>query len=248
MASHDFVYSCDDDSYPKDSANLRAAMQYMLDNPRVCTLTTNVIDISTGISHCQGYAEFAWSGSAEQGYIGHFLLGGGTIMRRKCLTQVEGYPENFFWGREEADLSLQLLAQGCTLAYHPGFVTIHDRSGSGIKGSRWVYYYTRNPIWTAWRFFSPGTALRLSASWTLRCLFTHMPRGLAWTAGVFDALRGIPRLRNYREQLVRNAPAAGIELFCRHAYGDTISLRSVARRLFGANRLSPHKVWNRPAK
>ena len=124
-------------------------MEYMADNPGVCSLTTNILDTSTGMSHCQGYEKYAWSGNAEHGYVGHFLLGGGAIMRRKCLAQVEGYPEAFFWGREEADLSLQLLAKGCTLVYHPSFVTIHDRSTNGIKGGSWVYYYTRNPIWTA---------------------------------------------------------------------------------------------------
>lgn len=63
----------------------------------------------------------------------------GLALRSEVATQVGGFPERFFYGMDEPDLSLRIIDAGYKLLYDPSVVVTHHRSDLGrpVRGMRY---------------------------------------------------------------------------------------------------------------
>jgi GT2 family glycosyltransferase len=63
----------------------------------------------------------------------YYFAGGAHAIRRKVLDEIGRYPENFFYGMEEYDMSYRILNAGYSIVYSDKIVMLHKESPSGRK-------------------------------------------------------------------------------------------------------------------
>ncbi len=63
----------------------------------------------------------------------YFYAGGAHAVKREVMEQVGSYPEDFFYGMEEYDLSYRILNAGYSIVYSDKIVMLHKESPLGRK-------------------------------------------------------------------------------------------------------------------
>jgi GT2 family glycosyltransferase len=61
----------------------------------------------------------------------YYFAGGAHIVRKKLMDEVGNYPDHFFYGMEEYDLSYRILNAGYTIEYNAGVTMLHKESPAG---------------------------------------------------------------------------------------------------------------------
>jgi GT2 family glycosyltransferase len=79
--------------------------------------------------------------------------GAGVGIRKKCISEVGGYPEEFFLYWNEQDLSIRILNAGYQIQWFPDIISLHKYSPSNRESWRAPFYYTRNLYWLTWKYF-----------------------------------------------------------------------------------------------
>jgi GT2 family glycosyltransferase len=89
----------------------------------------------------------------KQSFYTYYYAGGAHAVKKKVLEQIGYYPEDFFYGMEEYDLSYRLLDRGYAIQYNASIVMLHKESPLGRKPNTeklkmmWV-----NKSKVAWRY------------------------------------------------------------------------------------------------
>lgn len=136
-----------------------------------------------------------------------FILEGACALRRSAVLEAGGYPAKFFIGHEGLDLAYRLINRGKRIVYHPAIQVKHHVAPEERPGWRVYYYYTRNGLWIAYRFFSGPAAVWDALENTSKMAFFalragHLP---ALVSGLIAGVREIPATA--REPLSRTALA-----------------------------------------
>ncbi len=193
-----FLLSLDDDSRPRDRADVEAMLALMDSDERIASVCAECIHPDTGHVETAGIERFANGGSAEQGYDVVNIAAGGSLLRMEAIRQTEGYGKEFFWGREENDLAFQLIRKGWRVVYLPTAVVWHAMSPMGRSMYRRLGYVTRNSLWLLWKYFPLIVALPMAILFGLRRLlpcFRDIRRFAPVVMGFAEGLAGLPRLR-----------------------------------------------------
>ncbi|RYY67589.1 MAG: glycosyltransferase [Chitinophagaceae bacterium] len=101
----------------------------------------------------------------------YFYAGGAHAIRRSVLEEVGHYPEDFFYGMEEYDLSYRILDKGFSIAYSDRVVMLHKESPLGRKPKAdkvrmmWV-----NKSKVAWRYLPKLYFYTTAFMWSLQYL------------------------------------------------------------------------------
>lgn len=97
-----------------------------------------------------------------------YFTGCAHLIRRESLDVVGLYPEDFFYGMEEYDLSYRLIDAGYAIGYTPCVTLEHKESPTGRLGDhaklrrQWV-----NKTVVAWRYLPRRYALTTTFMWSL---------------------------------------------------------------------------------
>ena len=89
----------------------------------------------------------------KQSFYTYYYAGGAHAIRREALNEAGNYPEDFFYGMEEYDLSYRILNKGYSIIYSDKIVMLHKESPLGRKPTHeklkmmWV-----NKGTVAWRY------------------------------------------------------------------------------------------------
>ncbi len=209
-----YVFQYDDDSQPQDNFTITRIVEFLERNNEINVLCTKVVDFCDNFIETKDWELFAWSGDAEKGFLGHFIHGSGTVFRRNALKKISGYPDNFFWGFEEADLTLQFLRAGCNIVYKPDLITLHRRKSRQFASSQITFYFVRNGILVFWKYFPFPYDLLLIIGW----LFSQLLRNPNHLRDLGHGLSaGIKMLRGTRKETLRfRSIKRGIILWCIH--------------------------------
>ena len=101
----------------------------------------------------------------------YYYAGGAHAIKREVLEKVGTYPEDFFYGMEEYDLSYRIINQGYSIIYDSGIVMLHKESPLGRKPKNeklqmmWV-----NKAKVAWRYLPKRNFYTTAAMWSLQYL------------------------------------------------------------------------------
>lgn len=101
----------------------------------------------------------------------YFYAGGAHAVKRSVLEEVGRYPEGFFYGMEEYDLSYRILDAGYSIVYSDSIVMLHKESPLGRKPKAdklrmmWV-----NKTKVAWRYLPAIYFYSTAAMWSLQYL------------------------------------------------------------------------------
>lgn len=101
----------------------------------------------------------------------YYYAGGAHAIKKKVLDKVGNYPEDFFYGMEEYDLSYRILDKGYSIVYSSNIVMLHKESPLGRKTKNeklrmmWV-----NKSKVAFRYLPKKYFLSTAFMWSLQYL------------------------------------------------------------------------------
>jgi Predicted glycosyltransferases len=99
------------------------------------------------------------------------FIGVGHALRRSALDKVGMYPESFFYGMEEFELSFRLIKAGYRISYDPTFTVTHMKAEGGrLVRKDVVERMYANKLFIAWRHLPAGEALLCACAWAAKTL------------------------------------------------------------------------------
>lgn len=107
----------------------------------------------------------------SHGFETYYFAGGAHAVTREAIERVGLYPEDFFYGMEEYDLSYRLLEAGYSIAYRDSIVMLHKESPEGRQPTAdklrmmWV-----NKSKVAWRYLPRIYFFSTALMWSLQFL------------------------------------------------------------------------------
>jgi GT2 family glycosyltransferase len=124
-------------------------------------------------------------------FLTSYFTGCAHLIKRESLAVVGMYPEDFFYGMEEYDLSYRLIEAGYSIGYDPSITVEHKESPSGRLGhhtklrQQWV-----NKSVVAWRYLPRRYALTTAFMWSLE----YIRRVRGHPADYFRAWRDVLKI------------------------------------------------------
>lgn len=101
----------------------------------------------------------------------YYFAGGAHAIRRELFLEVGGYPEDFFYGMEEYDLSFRVIKSGYSIQFLRSVVMLHKESPEGRKPRRAVLAMMwRNKSMVAWKYLPTVYFFSTMALWSLHYL------------------------------------------------------------------------------
>lgn len=152
-AQGQYIVILDDDSFPGPHAISRMVQEF-LSNP---TLGIVAFDVR----NYYDYEKCTQSQESQNNKIGETnasqyqlaFNGAGAGIRKKCLEEVGGYPEEFFLYWNEQDLAIRILNAGYQIQWFTDIVSYHKYSPANRQSQRAPFFYTRNLYWLIWKYF-----------------------------------------------------------------------------------------------
>lgn len=98
----------------------------------------------------------------------YYFAGGAHIVRKALMDEVGYYPENFFYGMEEYDLSYRILNAGYLIEYNAGITMLHKESPEGRQATKdklkgmWL-----NKSIVAYTYLPKGYFMTTAMMWSL---------------------------------------------------------------------------------
>jgi GT2 family glycosyltransferase len=132
----------------------------------------------------------------------YFFAGGAHAIKREVLDKVGTYPDNFFYGMEEYDLSYRVLDAGYSIAYTDSVIMLHKESPLGRKPKKekllmmWL-----NKSKVAYRYLPRKYFLSTAFLWSLEYLKQtgwHLP-------GFFKGWAQVPKISRTEKRTPVNA-------------------------------------------
>ena len=121
----------------------------------------------------------------------YYYAGGAHAIKKEVLDKVGHYPEDFFYGMEEYDLSYRILDMGYSIYYDSRIVMLHKESPLGRKPKNeklqemWV-----NKCKVAWRYLPKKYYYSTAFMWSLQYL--KVTRDIGGYFKGWKAVAGIP--------------------------------------------------------
>jgi GT2 family glycosyltransferase len=101
----------------------------------------------------------------------YYYAGGAHAIRKDVLEQVGQYPQDFFYGMEEYDLSYRILDKGYSIAYTDKVVMLHKESPLGRKPKKEKHMMNwLNKSKVAWRYLPKKYFVSTAIRWSLHYL------------------------------------------------------------------------------
>lgn len=159
--------------------------QYIENNTAVITLNIHYWDTKerqkSALPH-KHYEEY----KNKEWFFTYYFTGAAHLMRSELFQKTGYYPENFFYGMEEYDLSYRIIDAGYTLAYDNSVLIWHKESPWGRQPNhkkvqmQWV-----NKSIVAWRYLPFIYFISTAFMWNLQFLklvpthlFTYVSSGI----------------------------------------------------------------------
>ncbi len=200
-AAGDYVVMYDDDSGPSTPTTIRGIADFFDRRSEASVVCTAIYRTRSGYFETWNWESFAVGGDAENGFEGLFLHGSGTAYRREHLLKTSAFDNDLFWGDEEFDAALNLIAHGFRIFYFPRVVTNHRASFTNRNKARFYRVVPRNHLVTFFKYFDTTQALGFffkEIFYMSLLARTYFPYVLL---GVFDALQRLARTKGERVRI-----------------------------------------------
>jgi GT2 family glycosyltransferase len=105
-------------------------------------------------------------------FITYYFTGAAHLMRRELFTHTGYYPEDFFYGMEEYDLSYRVLNAGYAIGYDSSVIVWHKESPTGRvpgKEKQMMMWYNKSKV--AWRYLPFRYFYSTALMWSLQYLY-----------------------------------------------------------------------------
>lgn len=97
------------------------------------------------------------------------FIGAGHALRKSALDVVGPYPESFFYGMEEFEMSFRLMKAGFRIEYDPEFTVAHMKAEGGrLVRKDVIERMYANKLFIAWRHLPAREAFLCAAAWAVK--------------------------------------------------------------------------------
>ena len=104
--------------------------QYVQNNTAIITL--GIFYYSTGVRQQNAFPHKQYEAYKDKDwFLTYYFAGGAHLVKRELFDKIGYYPEDFFYGVEEYDLSFRTLDAGYTIAYDGAVNVLHKESPKG---------------------------------------------------------------------------------------------------------------------
>jgi GT2 family glycosyltransferase len=133
-----YIIMLDDDAVLENANALTAVLDAFDKTPPfgrpIGIVSFKVVYYDTGEMQQNGLPHKKYKKYYQQSFFPtYYYAGGAHAIKREILDQLGNYPEDFFYGMEEYDLSYRLLQAGYSIVYSDTIVMLHKESPLGRK-------------------------------------------------------------------------------------------------------------------
>jgi GT2 family glycosyltransferase len=186
----DVVLFLDDDAWYPDAAALgdHVAARFAAD-PTLAVLSFRVTDPDGGFGG-RWHVPRLRASDPERSSVVTTFAGGVCAIRRSAYLEAGGFPEAFFFGHEETDMSWRLLDMGYLIEYDAAGTVCHP-AVHNARHPTWYRLEARNRVWLARRNLPWPLAVIYLADWMALTVIRERSRAAlrAWFAGFSDGWR-----------------------------------------------------------
>lgn len=131
LANGDILVSIDDDAILRSESATRKVVDEMVERPEVGALSFRSVEYGTDRPISIEIPRGPDGKIPSETYLTTYFVAVGAAFRAEAFDAVDGFPGEFFYYKEELDLSFQLLKAGYEILYYPKVVVEHKQSGAG---------------------------------------------------------------------------------------------------------------------
>lgn len=132
--------------------------------------------------------------------------GAGVGIRKKCIDEVGGYPDEFFLYWNEQDLAIRILNAGYRIQSFNYIISLHKYSPANRQSWRAPFFYTRNLFWLIWKHFYLSRMIKDTLIVTYFTLYySFEQKTLVYIKAAFAALFGIGKIHRkpVKKEIIR---------------------------------------------
>ncbi len=133
--------------------------------------------------------------------------GAGAGIRKKCLEEVGGYPEEFFLYWNEQDLAIRILNAGYQIQWFTDIISYHKYSPANRESLRAPFFYTRNLYWLIWKYFPIKKIITDSCQLFYYSIYYSLEQKTTiYLKATFSALFHIEKIRRQptKKEIIKN--------------------------------------------
>jgi GT2 family glycosyltransferase len=174
-----YWFFIDDDAWWHQTNDAARLVEYLDANPKCGALAFKSLDLNGNIIESElSHPDKAFLSTSKQPVAVPYFYGGLCVLNGEAIKCAGNYPERFFYGMEEPDLSLRLIDAGYVIHYLPYVAVYHARSNQGrTAGAKYWHNMTLNKSRMAWRLLPLPYPLTILVAWSLKTLLvTHQPK------------------------------------------------------------------------
>lgn len=126
-----------------------------------------------------------------------YFVGAGHAISKKVFTKCGDYPEDFFYGKEELDLSLKAIQNDFIIIYNPEIQIFHKQSPQGRQKNdeKWTQIY-RNRLVISYKYYPFFYQLTANFLWFIKIILI--------TKSVWIPIKGYQRYLKGKNNLQKN--------------------------------------------
>lgn len=154
-AKGDVLVFLDDDAVFEEKGYFRKIREKLEKEKQIGALAFRIINFYTGEMRTEEIPFTDKNLDMEQERLTSTYIGAGHAIRREIFEKCGLYPQDYFYGVEELDLSFRVIDKGYHILYFPDVKVLHKQVNTGrvTNLEKWTMSY-RNRMMTAYRYLS----------------------------------------------------------------------------------------------
>ncbi|OFW45996.1 MAG: hypothetical protein A2163_01475 [Actinobacteria bacterium RBG_13_35_12] len=189
------IFIDDDAILEPEDAIKRIVNKFKID-PHIGILTFKIINYYTKTIQKNEFPHINKSLNPDRDFETSYFIGAGHVIKKEIFNQCGLYPEDYFYGLEELDLSFRAIDRGHKIVYFPEVVVWHKKSSTGRMSDKkkWTYLY-RNRLAISFKYLKYRHLVVISIIWFLKILKE--------SSSVFIPFKGLFSFFSYKKKLKR---------------------------------------------
>lgn len=171
QASGDILVFIDDDSLIEPINAIEKIIKKFEENPEIGIIAFKIVNYHTKTIWREEFPHIDKSLNPEEEFETTYFIGAGHAIRREVFKKCGLYPDDYFYGMEELDLSFRVIDKGFKIVYFPKVLVWHKKSPLGrvTDEKKWIYTY-RNRLAISYKYLNSLFFLVSSFIWFFKIL------------------------------------------------------------------------------
>ncbi|MBI5563153.1 MAG: glycosyltransferase family 2 protein [Deltaproteobacteria bacterium] len=197
MAKGDILIFIDDDALLEPADAFAKTVERFEGDSRLGILAYKIINYYDKTIKREEFPHRDKTLDADREFETTYFVGAGHAIRKKLFDGCGVYPEDYFYGMEEMDLSFRALAAGWRIFFFPSAVVWHKKSPKGrvADSEKWIFVY-RNRLAISYKYLRMRHFYVLGFIWFFK----------VWkeSGSPATAIKGLFAFSGYRKGLSRS--------------------------------------------